>query len=136
VRRRGIKQQSQYLRRNLGHIEQLLGYWPEGSRLPLPQWLLYRYWVIQHLYAQQWEMYSNKLSRCDNRIVSISQPYVRPIIRGKLNKPVEFGAKISASLNGDGIACVDHLRWDAFRPEKPGRSILCSSWSLSRGCIG
>jgi len=114
VRRRGIKQQLQYLRRNLGHIEQLLGYWPEGSRLPLPRWLLYRYWVIQHVYAQQWEMYRNKSRRCDGRIVSISQPYVRPIICGKLNKPVEFGAKISASLNGDGIACVDHLRWDAF----------------------
>ena len=51
--RRGIKQQLQYLRRNLGHIEQLLTYWPEGTELPLPRWLLYRYWVIQHLYEQQ-----------------------------------------------------------------------------------
>jgi hypothetical protein len=46
--------------------------------------------------------------------VSISQPYVRPIIRGKQDRPVEFGAKLSVSLNGDGVACVDHLRWDAF----------------------
>lgn len=114
VRRRGIKQQLQYLRRNLGHIERLLTYWPEGSALPLPRWLLYRYWVIQHVYAQQWEMYRNKRHRCDDRIVSISQPYVRPIIRGKLDKPVEFGAKLSVSLNSDGIACVDYLRWDAF----------------------
>jgi len=114
VRRRGIKQQLQYLRRNLGHIEHLLEHWPEGSPLPLPRWLLYRYWVIQHVYAQQWEMYRNKSRRCDDRIVSISQPYVRPIIRGKLDKPVEFGAKLSVSLNGDGVACVDHLRWDAF----------------------
>ena len=114
VRRRGIKQQLQYLRRNMGHIERLLEYWPEGSPLPLPRWLLYRYWVIQHVYAQQREMYRNKRRRCDDRIVSISQPYVRPIIRGKLDKPVEFGAKLSVSLNGDGVACVDHLRWDAF----------------------
>jgi len=114
VRRRGIKQQLQYLRRNLGHIECLMEHWPEGSPLPLPRWLLYRYWVIQHVYAQQWEMYQNKSRRCDDRIVSISQPYVRPIIRGKLNKPVEFGAKLSVSLTGDGVACVDHLRWDAF----------------------
>jgi IS5 family transposase len=114
VRRRGIKQQLQYLRRNLGHIERLLEYWPGGSPLPLPRWLLSRYWVIQHVYAQQWEMYQNKSRRCDDRIVSISQPYVRPIIRGKLNKPVEFGAKLSVSLTGDGVACVDHLRWDAF----------------------
>ncbi len=113
-RRRGIKQQLQYLRRNLGHIEQLLSDWPEGTELPLPRWLLYRYWVIQHLYAQQWEMYQTKTRRCDDRIVSISQPYVRPIVRGKQNKPVEFGAKLSVSLTGDGFAQVDHLRWDAF----------------------
>jgi hypothetical protein len=114
VRRRGIKQQLQYLRRNLGHIERLLKQWPEGTPIPLPRWLLYRYWVIQHVYEQQWEMYQSKSRRCDDRIVSISQPYVRPIIRGKLNKPVEFGAKLSVSLNGVGLACVDHLRWDAF----------------------
>ena len=114
ARRRGIEQQLQYLRRNLGHIERLLTYWPEGTPIPLSRWLMYRYWVIQHLYEQQWEMYRSKSRRCDDRIVSISQPYVRPIIRGKLNKPVEFGAKLSVSLTGDGVACVDHLRWDAF----------------------
>ena len=114
ARRRGIKQQLQYLRRNLGHIEKMLSGWPEGSPLPLPRGLLYRYWVIQHLYEQQWEMFQTKSRRCDDRIVSISQPYVRPIIRGKLNKPVEFGSKLSVSLTGDGLARVDHLRWNAF----------------------
>ena len=114
VRRRGIKQQLQYLRRNLGHIEALLASWPEGTRLPLPKWLLRRYWVIPHLYAQQREMYERKARRCDGRIVSISQPYVRPIVRGKVDKPTEFGAKFSVNLNGDGLACVDHLSWEAY----------------------
>ena len=114
ARRRGIKQQLQYLRRNLGHIERLLEYWQEGTPVPLPRWLMYRYWVIPHLYQQQQEMYRTKSRRCDDRIVSISQPYVRPIVRGKLDKPVEFGAKLSVSLSGEGLACVDHLRWDAF----------------------
>ncbi len=114
VRRKGIKQQLQYLRRNLKHIEGLLEHWPQGQPIPLPRWLLYRYWVIQHLYAQQWDMYRNRCHRCDDRIVSISQPYVRPIVRGKLDKPVEFGAKLSVSLNDEGIACVDEIRWDAF----------------------
>lgn len=116
--RRGIKQQLQYLRRNLGHIERLLEYFPIGTRLPLPRWLLHRYWVIQHVYAQQWEMYQNKSHRCDDRIVSISQPYVRPIVRGKIDKPTEFGAKLSVSLTGEGVARVDHLRWDAFHEGK------------------
>ncbi|MBL6999936.1 MAG: IS5 family transposase [Gammaproteobacteria bacterium] len=114
TRRKGNKQQLQYLRRNLGHIKQLLEYWPPGTTVPLPGWLMHRYWVIQHVYQQQWEMYQNKTRRCDHRIVSISQPHVRPIVRGKLDKAVEFGAKVSASLNGDGIACVDNLKWDAF----------------------
>ncbi len=114
ARRRGIKQQLQYLRRNLKHIEGLLAFWAEGTALPLSSRLLYRYWVIQHLYEQQWEMYRNKSRHCDNRIVSISQPYVRPIIRGKLDKPVEFGSKLSVSLTEEGIARVDHIRWNAF----------------------
>ena len=114
VRRRAVKQQLQYLRRNLGHIEALLASWPAGTRLPLPKWLLRRYWVIPHLYAQQREMYERKVRRCDRRIVSISQPYVRPIVRGKVDKPTEFGAKFSVNLNGDGLACVDHLSWEAY----------------------
>jgi hypothetical protein len=114
VLRRGLKQQLQYLRRNLGHIEHLLAPIPEGTALPLPRWLQHRYWVIQHLYQQQWDMYRTQTKRCDHRIVSISQPYVRPMVRGKLDKPVEFGAKLSVSLSGEGLAYVDHLRWDAF----------------------
>lgn len=112
-RRRAIKQQLQYLRRNLKHIERLLCYFPPGTRLPLPGWLLYRYWVIQHVCEQQWQMYQSKSRRCQDRIVSLSQPYVRPIKRGKVNKPVEFGAKLSVSMNGDGIACVDKVHWSA-----------------------
>jgi len=114
ARRKAIKQQLQYLRRNLKHIDTLLAHFPIGERLPLPRWLLYRYWVIQHLYEQQWEMYHTKTRRCDDRIASISQPYVRPIVRGKQDKAVEFGAKLSVSLSADGLACVDRLRWDAF----------------------
>jgi hypothetical protein len=113
TRRRAIKQQLQYLRRNLKHIQRLIDYFPPATRLPLPGWLLYRYWVIQHVYDQQWQMYRNKTRRCADRIVSISQPYVRPIKRGKVNKSVEFGAKLSVSMNGDGIACVDKLHWSA-----------------------
>ena len=114
ARRRAIKEQLQYLRRNLGHIERLMDTWPMGTPIPLPRWLLHRYWVIQHLYDQQWQMYRTNTRRCDHRIVSISQPHVRPIVRGKQNKAVEFGSKLSVSLDGEGLARVDHLRWDAF----------------------
>lgn len=112
--RHGIKQQLQYLRRNLKHIEALLEEWPPGMPIPLPYWLLRRYWVLPHLYRQQLEMYRNNARRCDDRIVSISQPHVRPIVRGRQGKPVEFGAKLNVSLTGEGLAHVDALRWDAF----------------------
>jgi IS5 family transposase len=111
--RRGIKHQLQYLRRNLGAIETLLDSLP-GRAMPLAPQQLKQYWVIQHVYAQQAEMYHNKRRRCDDRIVSLHQPHVRPIIRGKANKTVEFGAKLSVSLTGNGLARVDHIRWDAF----------------------
>jgi hypothetical protein len=111
---RGIKQQLQYLRRNLGHIDALMATWPVGTRIPLPHWLMRRYWVIRHLHDQQWTMHRNDFRRCEDRIVSISQPHVRPIVRGKQHKAVEFGAKLSVSLTDEGLARVDYLRWDAF----------------------
>ena len=112
--RKAIKKQLQYLRRNLSHIEALLIQYEEGMPLPIPNWLLRRYWVLPHFYAQQKFMHDERVKRCDDRIVSLHQPWVRPIVRGKQHKPVEFGAKISVSLNGEGLASVDHFRWDAF----------------------
>jgi len=103
-RRAGIRRQLQFLQRNLKHIEEMLTEYPFGTPLPLPNWLLRRYWVLSHLYQQQYEMYKTNARRCDDRIVSISQPYLRPIIRGKQGKTVEFGAKISVSMTDKGFA--------------------------------
>jgi hypothetical protein len=48
-----------------------------------------------------------------NRIVSISQPHVRPIVRGKVSSSTEFGAKISLSFV-EGYTFIDRLSWEAF----------------------
>ena len=111
--RRGIKQQLQYLRRNFGHIKKLLDILA-GTGIPLPYRKLRQYWIIQHIYLQQEGMYRSKTRRCDDRIVSISQPHVRPIVRGKSSKAVEFGAKLSVSLSENGLAGVDRISWNAF----------------------
>jgi len=58
-------------------------------------------------------MHRTHSRRINDRIVSLHQPHVRPIMRGRLGHPVEFGAKFSVVLSA-GIACVDTLRWDAF----------------------
>lgn len=49
----------------------------------------------------------------DYRIVSIHQPHVRPIVRGKQGKNVEFGAKINVSLQ-NGYATIDQFSFEDF----------------------
>lgn len=50
---------------------------------------------------------------CPDRIVSIHQPHVRPIVRGKAKAKVEFGAKIGVSIV-KGYSFIDHHSWDAY----------------------
>ena len=58
-------------------------------------------------------MYRKRAHQVEDRIVSIHQPHVRPIVRGKAKAKTEFGAKINISLL-DGYARVDRFDWDAF----------------------
>jgi len=58
-------------------------------------------------------MYDHDERRIDDRIVSVSQPHVRPIKRGKAGAATEFGAKISVSLV-EGFSFVDRISWDAY----------------------
>ena len=69
--------------------------------------------VVTEVYRQQLWMYENESKRIDDRIVSITQPHIRPIVRGKAGKPVEFGAKLSVSCF-DNYVFLDHLSWDNF----------------------
>jgi hypothetical protein len=59
------------------------------------------------------EMYEQKKHSIADRIVSLHQPHVRPIVRGKLKSKVEFGSKIHVSLT-NGFAYLDTISWDAF----------------------
>jgi len=53
-------------------------------------------------------MYEDRSHQIAGRIVSISQPHARPIVRGKASKEVEFGAKLSVSLV-NGYSFLDRL---------------------------
>ncbi len=59
-RRAGIRQQLQFLQRNLKHIEEMLTEYLLGTTMPLPNGLLRRYWVLPPLYRQQHAMYKTK----------------------------------------------------------------------------
>lgn len=70
--------------------------------------------VIAKVYEQQHrKAYGAKDEKIKDRIVSLYKPYVRPIVRGKEVKPVEFGAKVN-KLQVDGISFIEHLSFDAF----------------------
>jgi hypothetical protein len=108
--RKAIRKQLGYLSRNLRTIESMV----QEGQLPLLNKRLYRLLLVtQELYRQQLQMYTERSHSIADRIVSIYQPHVRPIVRGKAKQPVEFGAKISVSLV-DGYSFVDTLSWDAF----------------------
>jgi transposase, IS5 family len=108
--RKAVRQQLGYLRRNLQTIAQMAS---KGQLKHLNKRLYRLLLVIGELYRQQLWMYQHRSHRIENRIVSLHQPHVRPIVRGKAGHPVEFGAKISVSLV-DGFSFVDTLSWDAF----------------------
>jgi len=58
-------------------------------------------------------MWSENKTRFDQIIVSLSQPHVRPIVRGKAGKPTEFGAKLSVSYV-DHYVFLHRLSWENF----------------------
>ncbi len=108
--RKAVKKQLAYVSRDLRTINALLD---KYDRIPL-QWREHRYLlVINTLYEQQKQMFDTRTHSIEDRIVSIHQPHVRPIVRGKAQAKVEFGAKIHVSLI-DGLAYLDELSWDAF----------------------
>ena len=110
-RREAIAKQLQYIKRNLSHIENLVNSGAELTSLSRRQYKMLL--VIAEVYRQQLWMYQNESNRIDDRIVSISQPHIRPIVRGKAGRPVEFGAKLSVSCF-DEYVFLDHARWDNF----------------------
>ena len=109
--RKAIKKQLQYIRRNLSHIDKLIN---EGASLEtLSRRQHKKLLVAAEIYRQQLSMYENKSKRIDDRIVSLSQPHIRPIMRGKARQTTEFGAKIVVSCI-EKYVLLDKISWDNF----------------------
>lgn len=106
--------QLRYLKRNLQHIVYLLeAYATHEILIPLKAKQLKYLEVIGEVYKQQQTMYETNTNSIENRIVNIHQPYVRPIVRGKEGKKVEFGSKLQVSLV-NGFSFIDKLSWNNF----------------------
>ena len=106
--RKAIGKQLAYLRRDLNAIDGKLSL---GKNLPPRQ--AERLDTIRAVYEQQKYMYDNRTHSVPDRIVSVSQPFVRPIVRGKAGKPVEFGAKLDISVV-DGWTRLECCSFDAY----------------------
>ena len=102
------RQQLGYLKRNINVIK---GMQKAGGNLSGRQERMLA--TIETLYTQQETMYRNRSTRIEERIVSLSQPHIRPIVRGKAGRPVEFGPKINMSVV-NGYVFVDEIRFDAY----------------------
>lgn len=108
--RKAVKMQLSYVKRDLKHIDKLLCLGGESCLTEKQKNYLS---TIRTVYEQQKQMYKAKNHTVGKRIVSIHQPWVRPIVRGKVSAAVEFGAKISISM-WKGYATIERLDWEAY----------------------
>ncbi|MBO9998899.1 MAG: IS5 family transposase [Cyanobacteria bacterium SID2] len=110
-RRNAVKKQLQYLQRNFRHIERLI---EEGASLERLSRRQYRNLLVSsEITRQQQWLWSNHKKKIENRIVSLTQPHLRPIVRGKAGSPTEFGAKLSVSCC-EGYVFVEKISWDNY----------------------
>ena len=106
--RSAIRKQLQYIRRDVGYIVRFV---QNGVKLTEKQ--KNRLNLVTTVYEQQRIMFEDRTRSVPHRIVSLAQPWVRPIVRGKLHALTEFGAKLHISLV-DGYARIERLDFEAF----------------------
>lgn len=107
--REAVRKQLQYIRRDIGFVIDII----RSQRIHLEEKMSRLLNTLTLLYEQQLFMYENKKHSIPDRIVSISQPWIRPIVRGKAHANTEFGAKLHISMV-DGYARIERLSFDAF----------------------
>ena len=107
--RKALRKQLGYVARDIRYLEEFMsnGYAATEKEAGL-------YLTITALYEQQKYMYDNKIHSVDHRIVSITQPWLRPIVRGKVKAPVEFGAKFDLSLDSEGYGRIEKISFEAY----------------------
>jgi len=86
--------------------------------------------TINKVYHQQY-LYFTKQQKPKNRIVSLHKDYVRPIVRGKEIKAVEFGAKVN-KLQIDGISFIQKISFDNFNEGTQLRNSIYKAQGLTK----
>ena len=104
-----VRKQLGYVRRDLNYIEQYM-----IAQYALPSRFVDKFLIICELYEQQKYMFDNHTHQVDHRIISLKQPFLRPIVRGKAKARTEFGTKFDVSLDTKGFARIEKLSFDAY----------------------
>lgn len=86
--------------------------------------------TIKKIYSQQYNLFHNQINP-KNRIVSIAKDYLRPIVRGKEIKGVEFGAKLN-KLQIDGINFIQRISFDNFNEGTQFKNTIYKAQGLTR----
>lgn len=104
-------------------ITPLIGFWKvqvqclnrtnTTSQTPVKANFFEKLGLIKKVYRQQKLHFDRPDKRIANRIVSIAKPYLRPIVRGKETKRVEFGKKVHKMMVG-GLGFIEYGSYDAF----------------------
>jgi hypothetical protein len=116
-KRKRKQSETRVLTRSLLHLlHKLIGSLQQAAslnrhRLQMPAAFDKRLSIINKVWQQQNARFHGE--EVKDVIVSIDKAYIRPIVRGKETKRVEFGAKVN-TLQVDGINFIEHLSFDAF----------------------
>lgn len=86
--------------------------------------------TAKKIYHQQYNYFHRGIKPKD-RIVSLDKDYIRPIVRGKEVKPVEFGAKVN-KFQIDGISFIEHLSFNAFHEGNRFQDTVFKAQRLTR----
>ena len=74
--------------------------------------------AVERIAAQTRVRLGGQVPDGSTRVVSLHDPDARPIVKGRLGKPVEFGYKAQVVDNGDGIV-LDHTVMVGNPPDAP-----------------
>ena len=122
--RKAIKHQLGHLERNLASIDALIAC--GGCLLAAGRHWYQKLLVVSELVRQQGILYQSEIRSIPDRIVNLVQAHIRPIVRGKSRCNVEFGAKVSISVTGDGFAFLDRLSFDPYNEGEDLKAQVCA----------
>ena len=107
----------------------------EGLQMKIPPRHEKHYQTIKTLYQQQQTHFTTVQAQAESkipdRIVSLNQPHIRPIVRGKTNKPVEFGPKVNILR----IGCISLIEYSSFNAFHEGNRMTecCTKYTHITG---